>query len=83
MATKEAVVSARLDQRLKQESETILKQLGLSTTEAIRMFFTQITLNRGLPFSALPAAHRASADADDLLLPAAKRSAAVETLYDD
>jgi DNA-damage-inducible protein J len=27
-----------------------LKELGLSTTEAIRMFYTQFILNLGLPF---------------------------------
>ncbi len=50
MPPKEAVVRARVDERLKRESEDILRQPGLSQTEAIRMFFTQIVRRRGLPF---------------------------------
>jgi len=30
--------------------EKILAQLGISTTQAITMFFEQIKLNRGIPF---------------------------------
>ena len=35
---------------LKKETERILDQLGLNTTEAIRIFFKQVKLQRGLPF---------------------------------
>ncbi len=31
-------------------AESILERLGVSPTEAIRMFYTQITLRNGLPF---------------------------------
>jgi hypothetical protein len=37
MAVKEAVVRARVDKKLKHDSETILRRLGISQTEAIRM----------------------------------------------
>lgn len=81
MPVKEAVVRARVDQKLKKDSEEILRQLGLSTTEAIRMFFTQVTLRRGLPFAvSLQAADESNAD---LLLPKSKRQAAIDSLYDD
>lgn len=50
MELKEAVVKARIEPSLKNETETILKELGLSTTEAIRMFFNQVRLQKGLPF---------------------------------
>ncbi len=79
MATKESVVRARVDEKLKKESEGILRQLGLSPTEAIRMFFTQITLHKGLPF----AVSLKSEGNDDLLLPRVKRQAALDSLYDD
>lgn len=40
---------------IKAKAEAILRRLGLSPTEAIRMFYTQITLRNGLPFEvALP-----------------------------
>ena len=50
MELKEAVVKARIEPSLKNETESILKELGLSTTEAIRMFFNQVRLQKGLPF---------------------------------
>ena len=47
---KNAVVHARMDAELKAEAESILKQIGLSSAEAIRIFYKQIELNRGIPF---------------------------------
>lgn len=78
MPVKEAVVRARVNAQLKRDSEDILRQLGLSQTEAIRMFFTQIVRRRGLPFAvALPPDEN-----DDLLLPRSKRQAAIDNFYD-
>lgn len=50
MNKKTAIVRARMEPELKQETERILEQLGLNTTEAIRIFFKQVNLQRGLPF---------------------------------
>jgi addiction module RelB/DinJ family antitoxin len=43
-------IRARTSLELKEEVEDILKQLGLNTTEAINVFFSQIRLCHGLPF---------------------------------
>jgi DNA-damage-inducible protein J len=51
MSLKDAVVKARIEPDLKRESEAILARLGMNTTDAIRMFFAQIRLQQGLPFS--------------------------------
>ena len=76
MAVKEAVVRARVDKKLKHDSETILRRLGISQTGAIRMFFSPVVLRKGLPFAvSLP-----SEDNDDLLLPRAKRQAAIDAI---
>jgi DNA-damage-inducible protein J len=48
--TKTAVVHARIDADLKAGAETILKQIGVSSAEAIRMFYRQIEMNNGIPF---------------------------------
>jgi len=48
---KTAIVHARMEPRAKHQAEGILKKLGLSPTEAIRIFYRQITLRGGLPFS--------------------------------
>lgn len=47
---KTAVIQARTESALKSEVEGILKKLGLNTTEAINLFFSQVKLHRGLPF---------------------------------
>jgi len=47
---KTAVVHSRIEPEIKSKAENILQQLGVSPTEAIRMFYTQITLRNGLPF---------------------------------
>lgn len=47
---KTAMINARITPELKAKGERILKRLGLSTTEAITIFFTQIKEYKGLPF---------------------------------
>jgi DNA-damage-inducible protein J len=47
---KVATINARIEPKLKHQAETILHTVGLSTAEAIRIFYTQICLNKGLPF---------------------------------
>ena len=44
------MIHARVDQNLKHDAELIFKSLGINTADAIRMFFRQVTLNKGLPF---------------------------------
>ena len=40
-----------MEPELKAKGEAVLSALGLSTTEAITMFFRQVVLHRGLPFA--------------------------------
>ena len=48
---KTGMIRARIDPDLKGRAESILHDLGLNASDAIRLFYTQITLNSGLPFS--------------------------------
>jgi len=48
---KTAAVHSRINPDIKERAEAVLTQLGLSPTEAIRMFYTQIALRKGLPFA--------------------------------
>ncbi|MBW2004433.1 MAG: type II toxin-antitoxin system RelB/DinJ family antitoxin [Deltaproteobacteria bacterium] len=48
-----ATIRARTDEWLKEEVEGVLKELGLTPTEAINLFYNQIRLQRGLPFNVL------------------------------
>ena len=43
-------VHARMDTALKENVEVILAQLGLTSSDAIKLFYKQIELNGGLPF---------------------------------
>jgi DNA-damage-inducible protein J len=49
--SKTAVVRARVEPGLKKQAETILRQLGVSTTQAIAIFYKQVVLRKGLPFN--------------------------------
>jgi DNA-damage-inducible protein J len=54
MAKTEAI-EARVDSKLKAQAEGVLNQLGLSASDAIRLFYKQVALRKGLPFDvALP-----------------------------
>ena len=48
--TKTAMVRARLEPVLKKDAEQVLAEVGLSPAEAIRLFYRQISLQKGLPF---------------------------------
>ena len=45
-----SVVHARIEPQTKHKVEGVLKKLGLTPTEAIRIFYKQISLRGGLPF---------------------------------
>ncbi|MGA1870683.1 MAG: type II toxin-antitoxin system RelB/DinJ family antitoxin [bacterium] len=47
---KTATVRARIEPDLKKEVENLFRELGISTTEAINIFYHQVKLRRGLPF---------------------------------
>jgi len=46
-----ATVRARIEPCLKNDVEKLLHRLGMNTTEAITLFYNQIRLRNGLPFS--------------------------------
>ena len=48
---KSAMIRARIEEKLKADVAKIFDKLGLSTTEAITLFYKQIKLHKGLPFS--------------------------------
>ncbi len=48
---KTAVISTRIDAELKHRAEEVFKELGLTTTQAITLFYKQVDLERGLPFA--------------------------------
>ena len=75
---KDTVVRARVNSELKEETEKVFDSLGLTTTEAIRMFLAQVKLRGGLPFDVV-----IPRDNSDILRSVNKRAAALDSLYDD
>jgi DNA-damage-inducible protein J len=47
---KTETIRARVEPKLKRGAEAVLKKLGLSSSEAITLFLTQVTITKGLPF---------------------------------
>ncbi len=48
--TNTTTVHTRMDTALKENVDAILAQLGLTSSDAIKLFYKQIELNGGLPF---------------------------------
>ncbi len=48
--SKSARIEARIDEDLKEAAEAVFTQLGMSPSEAIRIFYRQVELHNGLPF---------------------------------
>jgi DNA-damage-inducible protein J len=47
---KTETIRARVEPRLKRDAEAVLKKIGLTSSEAITLFLTQVKLTKGLPF---------------------------------
>ena len=58
---KTATIHTRIEPETKIRAEKVLHKLGMSPTEAIRIFYRQITIRNGLPFPVeIPNARTAS-----------------------
>lgn len=46
-----ANLTVRMDENLKADAEKVLERLGLTASEAVRLFFAQIRNTRSIPFA--------------------------------
>ena len=46
-----AMIHARMEPELKQNVESIFRALGMTTTEAVTLFYKQVKMRHGLPFT--------------------------------
>jgi len=82
--SKTTMITARVDPELKRKTEKILKSLGLTTTQAITLFFNQINLRKGLPFAvAVPNSETAQAIEDALAGVNLHTAESVDALFQD
>ena len=64
-AAQTQMIHARIDPKLKLSAERVFSKIGISTTEAIRLFLKQVELHNGLPFPvAVPNAQTLAAMAE-------------------
>jgi DNA-damage-inducible protein J len=49
-SVKTTMIHARIEPKLKKSAERVFSEIGMTTTEAIRLFLKQVELHRGLPF---------------------------------
>jgi DNA-damage-inducible protein J len=49
-AVKTRMIHARIEPKLQESAARVFSKLGISTTEAIRLFLKQVELHEGLPF---------------------------------
>lgn len=47
---KTAIIRARTEPKIKAEAERVFRKLGMTSTEAITMFYAQVRLHNGIPF---------------------------------
>lgn len=48
--SKTATITVRLDPKVKREAQKVLDKLGITTSQAVTMYFNQISAEKGLPF---------------------------------
>ena len=83
MAKKTATVMARIEPELKDEVEKIFSAVGLSTAEAINVFYRHVKLVKGIPFDVrIPNKETRKAIAD-ARAGKGKKSASTKELFDE
>jgi DNA-damage-inducible protein J len=82
--TKTTLITARIDPELKQETEKVFNELGLTMTQAITLFFKQVKMRQGLPFAvAIPNAETRQAIEDALAGNNLHEAESVDALFDE
>lgn len=60
---KVATINTRIEPQLKAQAENILHKVGLTSAEAVRLFYTQICIHEGLPFDVKASPNKKTAKA--------------------
>ena len=47
---KTSTISARIDPEIKNRAERVFRELGITSSQAITLFYRQVELQQGLPF---------------------------------
>lgn len=82
MAT-DAIVRARIDGQVKEKAATVLAEMGLSVSDAIRMLLVRVAAEKALPFEARVPNAATVAAMEELERGGGKSFATVEELMAD
>ena len=81
-----SMIHVRVDEKIKAEAAETLASMGLTVSDAVRVFLTRVVADKELPF-AIKAPNAASrlaiAEADNIINARSARFAAAEDLLDD
>ena len=80
------MVHVRVDERLKAQAAATLAAMGLSVSDAVRVFLTRIVAEQQLPFPLQvpnPETRAAMAEADEIVRTRRARFATAVELFDD
>ena len=81
---KSAIISARIQPKLKKEAEAVFRKVGLNTGQAISLFYASVKNYGGIPFDIrVPNSVTKRAIADARNRKTGRRFATVESLLDD
>lgn len=50
MTSKDDRIQARIEPELKRAAEAVFRQIGITSADAIRMFYSQVKMRGGIPF---------------------------------
>lgn len=81
--TKSATARALIDPAVKKEAEGILKNIGLSVSNAYELFYRQVIATRGLPFELKVPSETTMKAIENSRQGKGKRFTADEDLFDD
>ena len=79
----EAVVRARIDEKLKDEAAMVLSEMGLSVSDAIRMLMVRIAKERAMPFEVRMPNDKTKAAIEESRTGGGRRYANVQALIAD
>ena len=74
MAISSAMIAVRLDEQLRKQADAVLDELGLSMSEAVRVFLTKLVSEQGMPFEMRVSPKKAKQEIIEI-----KQSASFET----
>ena len=81
-----SMIHVRVDEKIKAEAAKTLASMGLSVSDAVRVFLTRVVADKELPFAVKApnsASRAAIAEADDIIKSRRARFDTAEDVFDD